>query len=240
MGQTGFYGQVRGNFIKNLTVTLGGRVDVNDVYGTVSTWRAGATYLFEDTDTRFKGSYGTAFKAPSLFELYGTGLFCGGNVNLRPEYNKGYEFGVVQGLYNKKVSAGLTYFFNNFSNLVQCPPPFTTLQNVAKAQSEGVEAFLKMQPVNWLDIAADFTYMNAHDQYYTPLVRRPQNTFSLRTEVRPWDGVRLGMGLSQVSGPYDFSVAPFNPTIFQPSPYTLLRLTPSYSVVPNIAPFPRS
>ncbi len=239
MGQTGFYGQLRGNFIKNLTVTLGGRVDVNDIYGTVSTWRAGATYLFADTDTRFKASYGTAFKAPSLFELYGTGLFCGGNVNLRPEYNKGYEFGVEQGLYNKKVSVGLTYFFNSFSNLVQCPPPFTTLMNVAKAQSEGVEAFIKMQPVNWLDLNADFTYMNAQDQYYTPLVRRPQNSFSLRAEVRPWDGVRLGMGLSQVSGRYDFSVTAFQPTIIQPSNYTLLRFTAAYDVRPNVELFAR-
>ena len=239
MAQTGLYSQIRGNFIKNLTVTLGGRLDVNDTFGTVSTWRAGATYLFADTDTRFKGSYGTAFKAPSLFELYGASLFCGGNRNLQPEYNKGYEFGVEQGLYNRKVSVGLTYFFNNFSNLVQCPPPFSTLQNVAKAQSEGVEAFFKAQPFNWLDLNLDFTYMNAHDQYYTPLVRRPQNSFGLRAEVRPWDGVRLGMGLSQVSNRYDFSVAPFQPTIIQPSNYTLLRFTAAYDVRPNVELFAR-
>ncbi len=239
MAQTGFYGQLRGTFLRDLTVTLGGRVDVNDIYGTVSTWRAGATYLFRDTDTRFKGSYGTAFKAPSLFELYGGGFFCAGNPNLQPEYNRGYEFGVEQGLYNKKVSVGITYFYNSFSNLVQCPPPFTALQNVANAQSEGVEAFLKMAPFNWLDLNLDYTYMNARTATNTPLVRRPQDSFSLRAEVRPWDGVRLGMGLSQVSNRYDFSIAPFSPAIIQPSNYTLLRLTAAYDVRPNVELFAR-
>lgn len=239
MAQTGFYGQLRGTFVRDLTVTLGGRIDVNDVYGTVSTWRAGATYLFRDTDTRFKGSYGTAFKAPSLFQLYGAGLFCGGNPTLQPEYNRGYEFGVEQGLYDKKVSVGITYFYNAYSNLVQCPPPFTALQNIANAQSEGVEVFLKMQPFDWLDLNLDYTYMNARTAQNTPLVRRPQDSFSLRAEVRPWDGVRFGMGLSQVSNRYDFSVTAFQPTIVQPSNYTLLRFTAAYEVRKNVELFAR-
>ena len=68
-----------------------------------ATWRAGALPTCSPTDTKIKGSYGTAFKAPSLFELYGTGFFCAGNRNLQPEYSRGYEFGVEQGMFDRKV-----------------------------------------------------------------------------------------------------------------------------------------
>ncbi len=238
MAQTGFYGQLRGTFFDDLTVSLGGRVDVNDTYGTVSTWRVGATYLFRDTDTRFKGSYGTAFKAPSLFELYGSGFFCAGNRGLQPEYSRGYEFGVEQGLFDRKVTAGITYFFNSYSNLVQCPPPFTSLQNVANAQSEGFEVTLQTTPVSWLDVNFEYTHTVARDvDQNVPLVRRPLDSFNVRTEVRPWDGVRLGAGVTQVSNRYDFNA--ITGVIMQPSDYTLLRLTAAYDVRRNVELFAR-
>ncbi len=97
MAQTGFYGQVRANPFAGFNLNIGGRVDVNSAFGPVSTWRAGASYLWAPTDTKIKASYGTAFKAPSLFELYGAGFFCAGNRNIQPEYSRGYEVGVEQG-----------------------------------------------------------------------------------------------------------------------------------------------
>ncbi len=175
MSQSGFYGQVRGTFFNDLNLNLGGRVDVNDTYRTVSTWRAGAAYLFRPTDTRFKGSYGTAFKAPSLFELYGAGFFCAGNRNLQPEYSRGYEFGVEQRMFDRRVTAGITYFFNTYNGLIQCPPPFASLQNVADAQSEGFETFVKISPLRWIDFNFEYTYTIARNvDANVPLVRRPQ------------------------------------------------------------------
>jgi vitamin B12 transporter len=239
MSQTGFYGQLRGTFFTNLNLNLAGRVDANDTYGTVTTWRAGASYLFSPTDTKIKGSYGTAFKAPSLFELYGTGFFCAGNRTLQPEYSRGYEFGVEQGLFDRKVTAGITYFFNTYSGLIQCPPPFTSLQNVANAQSEGFETFVQIKPFNWLDFNFEYTHTIARNvDANQPLVRRPQDVFNVRGEVRPWDDVRLGFGVTQVSSRYDFNAA--TGAIMQPSPYTLLRFTAAYDVRSNVQLFARA
>lgn len=239
MAQTGFYGQLRATLFETLNLNLGGRIDVNDVYGTVSTWRAGASYLFQPTDTKIKGSYGTAFKAPSLFELYGAGFFCAGNRNMKPEYSRGYEFGVEQGLFDRKVTAGLTYFFNSYNNLVQCPPPFTTLVNVANAQSEGFETFLQIKPFSWMDFNFEYTYLIPRNvTANVPLVRRPQDTFNIRAEVRPWENVRLGAGVMQVSNRYDFNAT--TGAIMQPSPYTLLRFTAAYDVIPSVQLFARA
>lgn len=239
MAQTGFYGQLRATPFDNLNLNLGGRIDVNDTYGTVSTWRAGASYLFQPTDTRIKGSYGTAFKAPSLFELYGAGFFCAGNRNLQPEYSRGYEFGVEQGLFNRKVTAGITYFFNTYSGLIQCPPPFTSLQNVANAQSEGFETFVQISPFKWLDFNFEYTFTIARNvDANQPLVRRPQDSFNIRGEVRPWEDVRLGFGVTQVSNRYDFDAV--TGVIIQPSPYTLLRFTAAYDVRSNVQLFARA
>ena len=205
----------------------------------MSTWRAGASYLFAPTDTKVKASYGTAFKAPSLFELYGAGFFCAGNRNIKPEYSRGYEVGVEQGLFDRKVTAGITYFFNTYNNLIQCPPPFTSLQNVAHAQSEGFEMFLQIKPYSWMDFNFEYTYLIARNvDANVPLVRRPEDTFNVRAEVRPWENVRFGAGLMQVSSRNDFNAT--TGAIMQPSPYTLLRFTAAYDVIPAVQLFARA
>jgi vitamin B12 transporter len=239
MAQTGLYGQIRANPFAGFNLNVGGRVDLNDTFGTVSTWRAGASYLWAPTDTKFKGSYGTAFKAPALFELYGAGFFCAGNRNLQPEYSRGYEFGVEQGLFNRKVTAGITYFFSTYSGLIQCPPPFTTLQNVNNAQSEGFELFVHMSPLSWLDFHFEYTSLIARNvDANVPLVRRPGDTFNIRGEVLPWDNVRLGFGVTHVESRNDFDA--MTGAIIQPSPYTLLRFTASYDVRANVQLFARA
>ena len=135
----------------------------------------------------------------SLFELYGTGFFCGGNRNIQPEYSRGYEVGVEQGIFDRKVKAGITYFFNNYSNLIQCPPPFLSLQNVANAQSEGFETFVQISPVKWFDLYFDYTFTIARNvDANVPLVRRPQDIFNIRAEVRPWEDTLFGIGVLQV------------------------------------------
>ncbi|MBY0321775.1 MAG: TonB-dependent receptor [Reyranella sp.] len=238
MSQTGIYGQIRLNPFEGFNLNAGGRVDFNDIYGSVGTWRAGASYLWA-TDTKVKASYGTAFKAPSLFELFGTGFFCGGNRNIQPEYSRGYEVGVEQGIFDRKVKAGITYFFNTYSNLIQCPPPFTSLQNVANAQSEGFESFVQISPLKWFDLYFDYTFTIARNvDANQPLVRRPQDIFNIRAEVRPWENTMFGVGVLQVSNRTDFNAT--TGAIMNPSPYTLLRVTAQYDVIPAVQLFARA
>ena len=100
---------------------------------------------------------------------------------------------------------------------------------MANAQSEGFEAFLKMTPVKWLDVNFEYTFTLARDvDANVPLARRPQDSFNIRAEVRPWSDVRFGAGLTQVSNRYDISAT--TGAIVQLAAYTLLRFTAAYDV----------
>lgn len=237
--QTGFYGQMRATFFRDLTVSLGGRMDANDRFGNVGTWRVGAVYQLRQADTQLKASYGTAFKAPSLFELNGAGFFCAGNPNLQAETSRGYEFGIEQGFFRNKLRVGVTYFYNSFNNLIQCPPPFQSLANVANAKADGFESFLHISPVNWFDFIFEYTYTNARDvDQNVPLVRRPTNVFTARAEFTPWENVRFTMGLDHVAGRNDFDA--LSGALVHPSDYSLLRATVSYDVVKGVQLFARA
>ena len=143
-------------------------------------------------------------------------------------------------MFDRKVKAGITYFFNTFYNLIQCPPPlFTSLQNVANAQSEGFETFLTLSPLKWFDFTFEYTYTIARNvDANVPLVRRPQDVFNARAEVRPWQDVMFGVGVLSVSSRYDLNAT--TGAIFQPQPYTLLRVTAQYDVIKSVQLFARA
>ncbi|WP_318470095.1 TonB-dependent receptor domain-containing protein [Photobacterium leiognathi] len=66
------------------------RLDDNQQYGTHSTYNiAGGWYLNDNIQLR--GSYGTAFKAPNLYQLYVKSAWSTGNPNLNPETSKNID-----------------------------------------------------------------------------------------------------------------------------------------------------
>ncbi|KJG35739.1 ligand-gated channel [Photobacterium angustum] len=66
------------------------RLDENQQYGTHSTYNiAGGWYLNDSIQLR--GSYGTAFKAPNLYQLYVKSAWSTGNPNLNPETSKNID-----------------------------------------------------------------------------------------------------------------------------------------------------
>ncbi|MBV9250893.1 MAG: TonB-dependent receptor, partial [Acetobacteraceae bacterium] len=59
-----------------------------------TTWRAGAVFDASEIGTHFHAAYGTAFRAPSLFDRFGVDSFGYiGNPNLKPETAQGWEAG---------------------------------------------------------------------------------------------------------------------------------------------------
>jgi vitamin B12 transporter len=80
--------------IPNLTLTAGGRYDHYEYAGDAFTYRFTGAYYFTPTSTKLRGSYGTAFKAPNLFNTYSTSPFALGNPNLKPEKSQGFDIGI--------------------------------------------------------------------------------------------------------------------------------------------------
>ncbi len=98
---------------------------------------------------------------------------------------------------------------------------------------------MQIRPFGWLDLNFEYTYTIARNvDANVPLVRRPQDVFNIRGEVRPWEDTRFGFGVLQVSSRYDFDAV--SGAIIQPSPYTLLRFTAAYDVRPYVQLFARA
>lgn len=116
-------------------VTLEGAVrgDDNSQFGRHGTWQSSAAWEFID-GYRLFGSFGTAYKAPNLGQLY-SGY--GGNENLQPEESKQWESGVegLTGPLTWRVSA----YRNDIDNLIDYDTNDSTYYNIGKARIKGVE-----------------------------------------------------------------------------------------------------
>ena len=118
------------------------RYDKHEKFGSVVTFRIAPAYIFWSTGTKIKATYGTGFKAPSLFYLYDPAY---GNPDLSPEKSKGWDAGIEQYLFDYKLTAGLTYFKNTFTDLFGFDSNFKTI-NVNKSETKGFEIYFDAKP----------------------------------------------------------------------------------------------
>ncbi|MBT5876165.1 MAG: TonB-dependent receptor, partial [Candidatus Latescibacteria bacterium] len=111
---TGYYIQNQFQYQNMVFLTAGARLDDHSIYGNQGTYRVAPAVFVAKTGTRLKGSYGTGFKAPSLFQLYSSF----GNPTLQPGESKGWDAGIEQYGWHERVGFGATYFRNDFTNLI--------------------------------------------------------------------------------------------------------------------------
>jgi vitamin B12 transporter len=143
---TGVYGEVLSDFSDNLFFTAGLRHDDNDDFGTNTSHRISAAYLFDLANNgtlKFKTAFGTGFRAPSPYEIsYNSGPDAyppAAGVVLKQETSKGHEFGVeytadalhLEAVYfDQDVEDAIEFDLNAFSGY---------LQDVGVSNSKGVE-----------------------------------------------------------------------------------------------------
>lgn len=142
---------------ERFTATVGGRVDSHSSYGTQPTWKFGARHTVPVTETIIRANVGTSFRSPSITELYYP-VF--GNPALRPEQAIGWDAGVEQPLLGNKVKLGVTYFQNEFKDLINGFPPV----NVQRARTLGLENFATWTPVPELSLRLSYTWLAAEDR----------------------------------------------------------------------------
>ena len=207
-GQTTLFGR--------LTLTADFRQQEARYGGSATTWRTGAVLAVPEAWSRLKFAYGTGFKAPSLFDLFGIDNFgYRGNPGLRPERSQGWEAGLaidIPGAGRKDMATiDVTYFDNRITDLINTVfnPSFTasTTQNVNRARSHGVEASLTLRPAPWAEAIFAYTYTEARDQSTRArLLRRPQNQGSASLRLTPLPGLVIAPEITW-SGPFrDFLI----------------------------------
>ncbi|MCW8962038.1 MAG: TonB-dependent receptor [Ignavibacteriaceae bacterium] len=162
--------------------TIGIRYDNHNQFGSVFTYRFAPAYIFWKTGTKLKATLGSGFKSPSLFDLYDPFY---GNPELNPEKSFGWDAGIEQFFWKEGVSVGVTYFNNNYKNMFGFEPITYKTININKAETNGVEVFIKAGLIHGLDIKTNYTYTNARDKsentpdYNKKLVRRPEHKAGL-------------------------------------------------------------
>ena len=235
------YAELQSSFGGRLFDTISVRYDDNDRFGSQFTYRVAPTYLIEETATKLKASVVTGFKAPSLSQMFQNfpefDFF--GNPNLRPETSVGWDAGFEQALASDDLRFGVTYFHNNIKNLIDDNADFTSLTNVGRAVTDGVESFVSYQPLPSLTLRMDYTYLQATDEIlHEELLRRPKHKGDLNAAWQATSRLRLNATLLSVSswidGNRDFSI----PRLTAPG-YTTVDSAASYDLTSNWALFGR-
>lgn len=163
---------------EKIVITPGLRIDHHELFGSEATYKISSSCLLPGK-TRLKANWGTGFKAPSLYQLYSTEDYGGGPIgdpNLKPDKSKSYDIGFEQPLFKNKVSLGVTYFDNNFKNMVDWDYNASKYKNIGRAQTKGLELEANFKPIKTISLNANYTYLDAKDKDTgKKLIGRPQD-----------------------------------------------------------------
>ncbi|HCL58622.1 MAG TPA: TonB-dependent receptor [Acinetobacter sp.] len=158
-----------------LNTQLGLRVEDNEKFGTHTVAQGAVRYQLLPL-TSIYANIGSAFKAPTLNDMYAYG----GNPDLNPEESISYEIGLDQKLaYN--ISTGFSLYSTKVDSLIDYDNTKNLMENIDKAKMEGGEAYIKWQDDN-LYINLGYNYVDAKDEKTNAsLSRRPRQSAALTT-----------------------------------------------------------
>ena len=224
----------------DLTLTAGTRYDDHSEFDGQWTYRFTSAYNIQATDTIIRASHGTGFKMPSLYQSNVDNFFTAPAMGLKAERSKSFDLGVTQKI-TDKAEITVTGFYNKFDNMID----YTTLdepscmalgraylsrdffncgqyQNINKATTKGVETSFKFQPIDIVNLGANYTYMLGQDETTnTALLKRPKHVTSLSADINVTDKVTVGATSRYISRQNDFGGTEIKP-------YNLFDLRASY------------
>ncbi|MDD4178909.1 MAG: TonB-dependent receptor [Candidatus Margulisbacteria bacterium] len=170
-----------------LSLTASIRGDHHSTAGSAVNPRLGVVIRM-DKATIFRASAGTAFRAPTLNELYWNDGWMFGDPTLKPEKSLSYELGLERQL-TDRTDVRLSYYNSRITDLIlwdwQSSAVATTAKNIGEVRSEGVEFELNRKIGEDGRGYINYTYQKAVDQQdFDPLAvgktlrYTPQNKFN--------------------------------------------------------------
>ena len=227
----GYYLQNQINLQDKFFATVGVRVDDHELFGTETTYKISTAYFISQTGTRLKANWGTGFKAPSLYQLYSSY----GDPDLEPDKSNSYDFGFEQSLLNNKISFGLTYFHNNFKNMVDLDMVTLKYKNFGRVKTKGIETELAFNPWKDLKITINYTYLDTENKETgKELGRRPKNQINFDINYRFLDKGNLNISTTYVGSRWND-----NANTEKLKQYTKVDLTIIYNLTKNSQIFAR-
>lgn len=140
-----YYLQTQLNWKDLAFFTPGIRFEDNQTYGRANLPRLSGGFFLPWTQTKLRGSWAKGITEPSFLQTFGGGTTVG-NPNLRPERVESWEGGFDQYFLENVVEINVTYFSNQYRDLIAFVTP--TNVNIQSAESSGVETAIQGH-VNW-------------------------------------------------------------------------------------------
>jgi len=216
-----------------VTASVGGRWEHLERWDDALTWRATGSWQTPVDGVRLRGSYGTGFRAPSYFELFGAipALAFVGNPDLQEEHSRGGDAG-VEWRPGEGLLFDVTWFHNRIENLIDFKPI-----NIGKATTRGIEVSAKGRLVgDHITWGASYTWLKANDDSTNlRLVRRARHRASLDLQGEPTERVLVGIGGTYVSGVVDNDFGVFPAVRKSLDEIILLRVYCSYRVSDHVS-----
>ena len=143
------------------------------------------SYFFRASNTKLRAHVGNGYRAPSLFERFGSSFFGGrftpfGDPRLSPDRSIAVDGGIDQSFIKGKIRASATYFytrlqevivFGNSADVNPATDPFGRSGgyfNTGGGLARGAEFSVNAQPTRSTEFAVAYTYTNA-DQRRQPV-----------------------------------------------------------------------
>jgi vitamin B12 transporter len=224
--------------IENIVFVAGGRIDNFNQFGNVWTYRVASSYKIDKTDTTLHSSVATGFSPPSSQDK----IF-GMNFGLRPEKDFGWDAGIEQRLWDRRVTVGASYFHNDLSNVIGFDGQFRTL-NLGAAETQGVETELRATPIADLTFTASYTYLEAEKTdaaniaqlQGARLPRRPRNEIYVSGSYLWCKKLRTTLAAKWVNAREEIN---FGGPNFDIEDYNFVNFAAEYEINPHMSIFGR-
>lgn len=169
-----------------LSLTAGLRNDDVEAFGSETTGRIAVSWN-PAAQWTLRGSWGQGFKAPTLFQ--GTFFCCGAtapNTDLAPETSRAFDAGVEWRTTDGRGALSATYFDQDTDDLITFSFAAGGYENIAEAQSRGVELAGSWRLNEWLAINASYAYIDAQDKSSgNRLIRVPRHSGDVTLALDP-------------------------------------------------------
>lgn len=142
-------------------------------------------YFAASTSTKFRAHFGSGYRAPSLFERFGSGYspLTGnftyyGDPRLPAEKSNSFDAGIDQWMFNNKLRATATYYYTNLSDTIifgtfpaGYVDPFGRTSGYRNSEGGGIargaEVSLFVAPSRSTTVTTSYTYVNSDTRFPT-------------------------------------------------------------------------
>lgn len=222
------------NLTEDFSLTSGVRVDDTEKFGSEVTWKIAPSVKLDTI--RVFGSYGTGFKAPSLYQLYSEY----GSLDLNSETNEGVDAGIEGELFDSGLIASAVYFHNSFDDLISFDPSTFLFENIAKARTEGAEFSIEGAPSQRTNLRVSYTLLDTEDKSTgDELLRRARNKVGIYGTWSVNDKLKIGANVVYVGSRKDNDFSTFPATTTTLNGYTLVGANANYSITESVELFAR-